>query len=81
MSFQLGNNYKDRITGFAGVATGHVRYITGCNQVLLAPTVDKEGKLRESQWFDEQRLEALDGATIVLENSGTPGPDKAAPKR
>ena len=81
MKVQLGRTYKDKITGFSGVATGHVNYISGCNQVLLAPPVDTEGKLRDSQWFDEQRLEDVGAATVVLDNSATPGPDKAAPKR
>jgi len=81
MTIQLGNTYKDKITGFAGVATGHVRYISGCNQVLLAPPVDADGKLRDSQWFDEQRLDDQRSETIVLDNSVTPGPDKMAPKR
>lgn len=79
---ELGKTYADKITGFSGVATGHVNYISGCNQVLLAPKVDGDGKLRDSQWFDEQRLE-LQGTQpqVVLDNSRTPGPDREAPKR
>lgn len=77
----LGKKYKDKITGFAGVATGYVTYISGCNQVLVAPSVDAEGKPRDSHWFDEQRLDEQDGDAIVLDNSTTPGPDKQAPKR
>jgi hypothetical protein len=79
--FELGRTYRDLITGFTGVATGHVRYISGCNQVLLQPPVDKEGKLREPQWFDEQRLEVKGTKAIVLDNSETPGFDAPAPKR
>lgn len=45
---ELGRKYKDKITGFEGVATGYVRYLTGCNQVLLAPAVDSTGALREA---------------------------------
>lgn len=78
---ELGNSYKDKITGFQGVATGHVRYLTGCNQVLLAPPCDKQGQLRESQWFDEQRLDPIKAKRIVLDNAATPGFDKEAPKR
>ena len=81
MSFQLGKTYKCKITGFSGVATGHVRYVTGCNQVLITPPVDNDGKLREAQWFDEQRLEDMGADQIVLDNSVTPGFDKQAPKR
>lgn len=78
---ELGKTYKDLITGFSGIAVGHVRYISGCNQVLLAPPIDDSGKLRDSQWFDEQRCEDLGAKQIVLDNSKTPGFDKQAPRR
>ena len=78
---QLGNTYRDKITGFEGIATGHAQYISGCNQVLLAPKVGEDGSIRGSEWFDLQRLEAVHADKIVLNNSHTPGFDKAAPKR
>ncbi|MGM4911474.1 hypothetical protein [Rhizobium sp. 768_B6_N1_8] len=76
---QLGATYEDRITGFRGVATGYVQYITGCNQVLLAPRSTGEMK---SEWIDEQRLE-LDSfyPVITINNGANPGSDRAAPKR
>jgi hypothetical protein len=81
MSIVLGKTYQDRITGFKGVATGYVQYITGCNQTLLAPRVDDNGGMRDSQWFDEQRCELIDSDQITLDNSASPGPDKMAPRR
>jgi hypothetical protein len=78
---ELGRTVKDRITGFTGVVTGHVVYISGCNQVLVAPPVDKDGKVPDSHWFDEQRVEYVGGERIVLDNTNTPGPDREAPKR
>lgn len=83
MTIQLGAKYKDRITGFEGRATGHVRYITGCNQVLLAPTVRPDGSLAESVWLDEQRLQLTSEPddVVVLNNGATPGPDRPAPIR
>lgn len=77
----LGDTYTDRITGFEGVCTGYVTYITGCNQALLTPRA-KDGALVEAQWFDEQRLE-YNGTrdTVVLDNGNSPGADKPAPKR
>lgn len=78
----FGFTLRDKVTGFTGVATGAVQYITGCNQVLLVPKVDEQGKLRDSQWFDEQRLELLPGEDAVhVDNSQFNGPDKEAPKR
>jgi hypothetical protein len=81
VGIQLGCTYRDKITRFEGVATGYVVYITGCNQVLLAPPVDSDGKLREAQWIDEQRLDEQVADPIVLNNSSSTGFDKAAPKR
>ena len=40
-------------------------YLTGCRQVLLSPRVDDDGKLRESLWFDESRVE-IDAAVPSL---------------
>ncbi len=78
----LGFTYKDRITGFQGIATGYVEYLTGCNQVLLAPPIGSDGKPQEAHWFDVQRLALVEGvAQIVLENGLTPGCDAPAPKR
>jgi hypothetical protein len=79
---KLGATYTDKITGFSGVATGYVQYLTGCNQVLIQPRVDSEGRTRDSSWFDEQRLD-IDTRhdVIVLNNGNNPGSDKQAPKR
>ena len=79
---QLGYTYYDKITGFTGVCTGKVEYLSGCNQALLAPRAAADGALRQSEWFDEQRLvcdEAI--RPIVLDNGTTPGCDIAAPRR
>lgn len=78
----LGYTMRDKVTGFTGIATGHVEYITGCDQLLLVPKVDADGKLRDSQWFDTQRCELLVTEPLVeVDNSQFNGPDKEAPKR
>lgn len=81
MTPQLGRTYKDRITGFSGVATGFCQYISGCNQVLLTPKASKDGSYKSGEWFDVQRCEVVGSSWISLDNSRTPGPDKPAPKR
>lgn len=82
MKTQLGNTYIDAITGFTGVATGRVEYITGCNQILLAPKTADPGTESKPAWFDEQRLlPVANTTTVVLENGTTPGCDIAAPIR
>lgn len=81
MKTELGTKMRDIITGFTGVVTGRAEYISGCNQALVAPPMAADGALRDSQWFDEQRLAHVDDSLVVLDNGSTPGCDKAAPKR
>lgn len=78
---ELGRKVRDIISGFEGITTGYVNYISGCNQVLVSPTVDKDGKRRESEWFDEQRMVMIDETIIKLNNTGGNGFDREAPKR
>lgn len=79
---ELGRRYVDKITNFRGVATGHVDYLSGCNQTLLTPHVSREGNLIDAAWFDDQRLNLEKGSSkINLDNSEAVGFDKAAPVR
>jgi hypothetical protein len=78
---KLGQKVRDRITGFTGVVTGRVEYITGCNQLLIAPAVGADGSHKESVWIDEQRVFVVDPWPIVLDNGSTPGFDVPAPRR
>lgn len=72
----LGQKVQDVITGFTGVAIGRVKYISGCNQCLVAPPVTQEGSFMEAVWLDEQRLVVQGGERITLDNGQTPGFDK-----
>ena len=77
---ELGMKARDRITGFEGTISGRAQYLTGCDQYLLNPPA-RDGKLCDSAWIDEQRLEVLTGAPLVLDNSAGNGADREAPKR
>jgi hypothetical protein len=77
----LGHTFRDRITGFQGICTGYVEYLTGCNQALVVPPISADGAIRSAEWFDVQRLERQANPPVALDNGATPGPDKAAPKR
>jgi hypothetical protein len=81
MEIELRQKVKDQISGFKGLVTGRCAYISGCDQALVAPSVDKDGKLPDSQWFDVQRLIVVDAKPVSLDNTRTPGADKAAPIR
>lgn len=79
---ELGTKVIDKITGFTGVVTGYVTYISGCNQALVVPSIGKDGALRSAEWMDEQRL-IVDRKTkrISLDNGRNPGFDKSPPVR
>ena len=69
---ELGKTVKDSITGFKGIATGRVEYLTGCRQYLVASKSEKN-KPGDSLWLDEDRLT---GASIK-ELGKTPGGPQA----
>ena len=79
---KLGCTAVDQVTGFRGVVTGIVQYLTGCNQALLIPKVDKDGKAMDGAWFDIQRLLPDSSVpTIQTDNTRGAGSDMAPPKR
>lgn len=79
---KLGSTVKDEITGFTGVVTGYVTYITGCNQALVTPKVGKGGERQDPIWIDEQRLKVNSKVKIVtIDNSSARGFDVAPAKR
>ena len=68
----LGFSFRDRITGFTGVAIGHCVYLASTPQTLLVPRKCKaDGTRAEEVWIDHQRLERL------MDDTNT-APDDAA---
>ena len=66
MEVRLGQMGRDKITGYEGIVMAKSQYLTGCDMILLAPvTLDKEGKRKEGEWFDDVRVEPI--GTSVLE--------------
>lgn len=67
----LGVKARDVVTGFTGIVTGKATYLTGCDQFCLTTQVDDKHESK-GNWFDENRIEILDGAPVEL-YSGEPG--------
>jgi len=78
----LGRKAKDKITGFEGIITGKVTYLYGCNQYCVAPLA-KEGKILDSQWFDEGRIKITGKGIMPEEVRGDKpgGPNRDCPKQ
>jgi hypothetical protein len=66
MKSYLGKVYRDRITGFTGVATAVSEYLTGYKTVELTPTAKSASELHRSEWIEASRLEPTDAPGVSL---------------
>lgn len=58
--YQLGQHLRDRISGFDGVVMCRTEYLHNCARYGLTPRdVDKDGKPRDSIYFDEDQVEPM----------------------
>src|SRR5258708_2383960 len=69
----LGYKVKDKVTTIEGVATSVCFDLFGCIQVAINPGLDKDGKPKESHWYDLNRIERQEGERVM------PLPSFAAP--
>lgn len=67
----MGAKAKCKITGYEGIIVARADHITGCNTYGLKPKMDKEGKVRNAEWFDEGVLE-VKGKGIKIEDVAAP---------
>ena len=52
----LGLEVEDRITRFSGIVSSISFDLYGCVQGLITQSIDDDGKIRASRWFDMRRL-------------------------
>lgn len=70
----LGDEYRDTITGFVGVATSRHEYIHGCTRVTLTAP-GKDGAVPVSDTFDAPALEStLTREKVTSGRTGGPRP-------
>lgn len=55
---RLGEEVRDVITGFKGVAISKISYLTGCVQYGVKPKA-KNGKMLDVEYIDEDQLEPI----------------------
>ena len=79
----LGDEVRDSLTGFKGIATGRADYLTGCVHIQI----EASGTERQpgEHWIDEQRLEIVKRAAYGLPEEAIEqapaGPRNAPPSR
>lgn len=70
----LGKKAKDKITGFEGIIVAKVSYLFGCAQYGVAPTTTTDGKVNDTHYFDEGRIEIIgDGVKPETVQAKKPG--------
>lgn len=82
----LGDEAKDRVSGFQGVCVAITQWISGCARLTLQPPTGKDGKIPEAQTFDEPMLQLVKAAKVAQGPMKTGGPrpeptTSAAPRR
>lgn len=61
----LGDKARHAITGFEGIVTARVSYLTGCDQLCLQPQgTNSDGKLFDSHYFDEPYIDLVEAAVV-----------------
>lgn len=80
---KLGDKVKDTVSGFEGIAVARHSYLAGCDRFAVQPPIDKDGKLPESETFDEPCLEVTEVASVkvTIEPIDPGGPEKYMPKK
>lgn len=82
---KLGDECRDEVTGFKGIAVARTEWLNGCARVVIQPPVGKDGKCPEAMTFDEPQLivtkaQKIKGPEMVekakKETGKTGGPDR-----
>ncbi len=83
----LGHTFKDRVTGFAGVADSVSFDLYGCVQVSLMPpavVTEKGSDTPNGIWYDAARLEQTSSTRVMevptFECAAVRGPANKAPR-
>ena len=75
---KLGDEVKDRVSGFRGIAISRHEYLQGCSRVTIQPPVNEKGELPDCKSFDEPDLILLVSQKIqqFIRPEPPGGPDK-----
>jgi len=58
--FELGKQARDKVSGFTGIITARVNFLTGCDRYCLKPKIMADGRSIESEYVDEGRIVIID---------------------
>ncbi len=73
VDFVLGKKYRDKFTGFIGIAVAKREMLNGTIQLHIEPEVDKEGKMNKGYYIDVGQLVEISSERPVIP-AGAGGP-------
>lgn len=77
----LGKKGRDMVTGLEGIITAKINYLYGCQQLGITPEA-KDGKVNDTCWFDEGRVEIIgEGIAPASVQADSPGGPSKGPQR
>jgi hypothetical protein len=74
----LGDEVKDELSGFKGIACARVEWLNGTMRIVVQGPVDKDGKLSDAQSFDELNLEVTQRGKVKPRAISVSGQQHAA---
>lgn len=64
--YKLGVTVFDIVTGYQGIVTSRVEFLTGCNQYHVQPKLKGNAEFQEGRYFDETRLSQLNEKIVEI---------------
>jgi len=64
-TIKLGQEVKDKVTGFQGIAYSRTTFIRGCARIEILPKVKEDGKIPDVYAVDEPDLEIISNGVYV----------------
>ena len=81
MSVNLGDEVKDKITGYKGTAICRHTYLQGCDRISVQPKISKANPSTTDESFDEPQLIVTKAKAVVGNGDTTKGgPARYMPK-
>jgi hypothetical protein len=80
--FRLGDQVKDRVTGFKGVIMARTQWMNLCIRYSVQARDLQDGKPVPDQWFDENDIELVRGSKNLAPEvaRATGGPTSSTPR-
>ena len=79
---KLGDEVKDKVSGFQGIVIAKTKWLSGCNTALVEPPMKSDGTKPDNHTFDIPRLEVVKSAKVVIPEATTdPGGPKPSVER